>query len=48
MALGHRQVKWIVGFLDETWWSLAEQPLRLIEQAVASDDPDPKSLACYG
>jgi len=26
----------------------AEQPLRLIEQTVAKDDPDPKALACYG
>jgi transposase len=24
------------------------QPLRLIEQTVARDDPDPKALACYG
>jgi transposase len=25
-----------------------DQPLRLVEQAVARDDPDPKALACYG
>lgn len=25
-----------------------DAPLRLIEQAVANDDPDPKALACYG
>ena len=48
-----------MGFLDETWWSRlsqpnlhawspADQPLRLIEQTVASDDADPKALACYG
>lgn len=24
------------------------QPLRLIEQTVTKDDPDPKALACYG
>ena len=24
------------------------QPLRLVEQTVAKDDPDPKALACYG
>jgi transposase len=29
-------------------WAEAAQPLRLVEQAVASDDPDPKALACYG
>ena len=50
---------WALGFEDETWWSrLARpalhawaepgQPLRLVEQAVAKDDPDPKALACYG
>jgi transposase len=48
-----------LGFEDEVWWSrLAQpalhrwaapnQPLRLVEQAVAKDDPDPKALACYG
>jgi DDE superfamily endonuclease len=50
---------WALGFQDEVWWSrLAlpalsswaepDQPLRLVERAVASDDPDPKALACYG
>ena len=50
---------WALGFEDETWWSrLArpalhawaepDRPLRLVEQAVATDDPDPKALACYG
>ncbi len=50
---------WALGFADEVWWSrLAhpalqawadpDQPLRLVEQTVAKDDPDPKALACYG
>jgi transposase len=50
---------WALGFEDEVWWSrLAQpalhswaepgQPLRLVEQAVAKDDPDPKAVACYG
>ena len=49
----------LLGFLDEVWWSrLARptlyawqdpaRPLRLVEQAVAAGDPDPKALACYG
>jgi hypothetical protein len=47
----------VLGFEDETWWtrvsqpslhSWTDQPLRLVEQAVAKDDPDPKALACYG
>lgn len=29
-------------------WTDAEHPLRLVEQAVAKNDPDPKALACYG
>ena len=28
-----------------TW---TDEPLRLVEQSVATDDPDPKALACYG
>jgi transposase len=50
---------WALGFEDEVWWSrLArpalhawaepDRPPRLVEQAVAKDDPDPKALACYG
>jgi transposase len=47
----------VLGFGDETWWSRlappalhtwADEPLRLVEQSVAKDDPDPKALACYG
>jgi hypothetical protein len=29
-------------------WSPTGQPLRLIEQTVSEDDPDPHALACYG
>lgn len=49
----------MLGFADEVWWSRQQQPnlhtwtdthhpLRLVEQRVASSDPDPKALACYG
>lgn len=48
-----------MGFCDEVWWSrltppalhswsAPKQPLRLIQQQVAKEDPDPKALACYG
>lgn len=47
-----------MGYQDETWWSRCarpalhtwteDAPLRLVEQTVAEDDPDPKALACYG
>lgn len=54
-----RHPDWALGFEDETWWSrLArpnlfawapnDKPLRIIEQSVAKDDPDPKALAAYG
>jgi transposase len=29
-------------------WVEADRSLRLVEQTVAKDDPDPKALACYG
>jgi transposase len=29
-------------------WAEEEHPLRLVEQTVAKNDPDPKALACYG
>jgi transposase len=59
IRLAQRHPDWLLGFEDEVWWSrLAhaavyawqddDQPLRLIEQTVARDDPDPKALACYG
>jgi DDE superfamily endonuclease len=51
--------EWALGFGDEVWWSREAQPslsawtteseaLRLVDQAVPKDDPDPKALACYG
>jgi transposase len=50
---------WLLGCADAVWWSrLArpalhawqdeDHPLRLVEQTVAREDPDPKALACYG
>ncbi len=50
---------WALGFQDEVWWSRLARPslrtwieegdrLRLVEHAVAKDDPGPKALACYG
>ena len=59
IRLSEGRPQWVVGFLDETWfsrlarpalksWSEAGEPLRLIEQSVAKDDPDPKAISCYG
>jgi hypothetical protein len=50
----------VLGFEDEVWWSrrlavpslhsFSEKgkPLRLVQQSVAKDDPDPKAISCYG
>jgi hypothetical protein len=58
--VAQRHPDWLLGFLDETWWSRlarphlhawAEEgagPLRLVEQAVPKAAADPKALACYG
>jgi transposase len=59
IRLAQAHPDWLLGFEDEVWWSrLAHpalhawqdegHPLRLVEQAVARDDPDPQALACYG
>jgi DDE superfamily endonuclease len=51
--------EWVAGFLVESWfsrlarpalgsWSDAGEPLRLIEQSLAKDEPDPKAISCYG
>src|SRR5258706_6949625 len=59
IALARADPTWALGFADEGWWSRlarphvhawaeADQPLRLVEQTVAHEDPDPKALACYG
>jgi transposase len=50
---------WLLGFADEVWfsrlahpclnaWQETDQPLRLVEQTLPKEDPDPKALACYG
>jgi hypothetical protein len=59
IRLAQAHPDWLLGFEDEVWWSRlarpalhawqdAAHPIRLVERAVAPDDPDPKALACYG
>ena len=59
MRLAEDKADWVVGFEDECWWSRVAQPtlhsfseegepLRLVEQSIEKDDPDPKAIACYG
>lgn len=58
IRLADRHSEWVVGFLDEVWWSrIARPPLRAwstgdpVKMHVLSrraDDPDPVALCCYG
>ena len=56
IAMAARHPDWVVGYVDEVWWSRLAQPamhawgerLRLKAKARAKDDPQPKALACYG
>ena len=59
MRLAEDKDDWAAGFEDECWWSRVTQPnlhsfgeagepLRLVEQSVEKDDPDPKAISCYG
>jgi DDE superfamily endonuclease len=58
MALAARHPDWILGFVDETWWSRLAQPamhawtaessLRLLAHVLPKGDLDPKALCCYG
>jgi transposase len=57
IRLARARPDWALGFAAEVWWSRVDQPavrawtapdqpLRLVERAVAKGDP--KALACYG
>jgi transposase len=58
VRLAERHPEWVVGFVDEVWWSrLARPPLRawsagdppkLHVLSRAEDDPDPVAICCYG
>src|SRR5437660_11117349 len=59
MEVAEANPEWAVGFEDECWWSRlalptlsswAEggKPMRLVQQSVAKDDPDPTAICCYG
>ncbi len=59
MRLTELNDEWALGFEDEVWWSRVAlpslhgfsekgKPLRLEQQSVAKDDPDPKAISCYG
>jgi hypothetical protein len=53
-----RHPDWVLGFVDETWWSRLAQPamhawpagssMRPLAHALPKGAPDPKALGCYG
>jgi hypothetical protein len=59
IALAQAPPDWALGCADAVGWSrvarpalhagvAADEPLRLVDQTVATTAPDPKALACYG
>jgi DDE superfamily endonuclease len=58
MALAARHPDWVLGFVDETWWSRLAQPamhawsaepsMRLLDHVLPKGDLDPKASCCYG
>src|SRR5262249_27035443 len=58
IRLAERRSDWVLGWLDETWWSrlaqpdlrawAADVPLRLVQEEAAKGAPDPRALGCYG
>jgi transposase len=58
IRLAGKHPEWVVGFLDEVWWSRlarpplrawsADDPLKMHVLSRPKDDPDPVAICCYG
>lgn len=59
LKLSEQNPDWVVGFLDEVWWSRLRDPmmhtwsengksLALMEKTQDKSDPEAKAIACYG
>jgi transposase len=60
IRLSKQHPDWVLGYLDQTWWSRLMQMLRhtwcdaakdglpMERLTISKEDPDPKALACYG
>jgi transposase len=58
IKLASKHPEWVVGFLDEVWWSRlarpslrawsAGEPLKMHVVSRPEDDPDPVAICCYG
>lgn len=59
IGLSEQHPDWVLGFLDEVWWSRLRDPrlhswsqdgvpLHLVEKTTDKTETDPKAIACYG
>jgi transposase len=59
ISLSEKNPDWILGFMDEVWWSRLHDPMmnswtqegnpvRLIEKTKDKTETEPKAIACYG
>ncbi|WP_416669750.1 IS630 family transposase [Egbenema bharatensis] len=59
IQMSEQNPDWVVGFLDEVWWSRLRdpmmhswseegQPLQLVEKTADKAETEPKAIACYG
>lgn len=59
IKLSQQNPEWVVGYLDEVWWSRLRdpmmqswseegKPLQLVEKTAYKDEQEPKAMACYG
>jgi len=58
IRLAHKHPEWVIGFVDEVWWSRiarpklrawsAGDPLKLHVLSRPDSDPDPVAICCYG
>lgn len=58
IKLSKEHPDWVLGYMDEVWWSRLAQPnlsswtdskpLRLVEKKAEKDDLDAKAICCYG
>jgi hypothetical protein len=59
IALSEKHTDWVLGFMDEVWWSRLrdpmmhswaqkDKPLHLVEKRADKTETEPKAIACYG
>ncbi len=58
IRLSKQKPDWVLGYLDEVWWSrfaqpklhswTMDKPLPMVQRERAKSDVEPKAIACYG